>query len=218
MRSSSNFFRYSRSALFLIVTPAQFTKEDCNKFLSLLEMKPINALVVFSLASTENLPSCASTFISCCCASSASSADRIKRASRLSVLATQVSRHPTRCATSLLAWMTASFRICSLTMPWSSSSITWAMASGSPWSTAILTRVAVVSNICSCVARLSKFSRMLHGILCTSSGIMTSSGCWDIHLMSCSVSCTPFKVSNSKAATTTLSRVHDFAREVRIMR
>mmetsp|Transcript_1588 Transcript_1588/g.4532 ORF Transcript_1588/g.4532 Transcript_1588/m.4532 type:complete len:203 (+) Transcript_1588:1129-1737(+) len=202
-----------------MVMPAQFANMDWMMFCVLSAMKPMSAFVVLALESDANLPSCASTLRSCCCASAASSAERVKRSSRSSVLLTQVSRQETRCDTSLLAWITDSLRICSLTMLWSSSSsITSAISSPSPLSTAILTRVAVFSSILSWSAKLSKFSRMPHGIFCTSSWIIASSCIMDIRLMSCSVNGKPFRANNSSALTTTFSLFQCFATVVRMSR
>mmetsp|Transcript_8582 Transcript_8582/g.24695 ORF Transcript_8582/g.24695 Transcript_8582/m.24695 type:complete len:348 (+) Transcript_8582:413-1456(+) len=122
--SSSKCLRYSRSARSFTARLFQTKKVACNVFLSEPSMKPPRAFIVLCLVVSAKLASWASTLTSSCWAFWASSAEHCNRSMRRSVLMTQVSRHCVKCATSLLAWITVSLRICSLTAVQSPSSMT----------------------------------------------------------------------------------------------
>mmetsp|Transcript_16287 Transcript_16287/g.47641 ORF Transcript_16287/g.47641 Transcript_16287/m.47641 type:complete len:210 (+) Transcript_16287:1030-1659(+) len=183
--------------------PSQELKVVCSNDLSLPSARPMRAFLDFRFCSAPKRSSWDSTASSCCCACSAYSADLVRRSRRLSMLRTHVSWARCKAATSLLACTTAILSICWPMEEPSCSSMVDAMASELPSSTAIRTRIVVVTSIWSCSARWSKSSRRFGGHFATSSETKIPSSTVAKSLISSSSKGKPLSARTSSAEVTT---------------
>mmetsp|Transcript_53512 Transcript_53512/g.124561 ORF Transcript_53512/g.124561 Transcript_53512/m.124561 type:complete len:311 (-) Transcript_53512:131-1063(-) len=206
--SFSNLSLSSLSARAARVMPSQLLKVVWMRDLSLVSARPRSAFLDLAFCSAPNLANCVSTATSCCCACSATSADRCKRSSRFSILFIHVSWHLWMAATSLLACTTARFSTCWPMLVESTSSMVSWMPCASPSSMDFMTREIVVTSICNCKATWSKSSRMPCGSLSTSSRTICCSSMTANLETSSEVRDTPLMARISSAAVTAFVCVH----------